>query len=428
MSASRRGVRVLFAVAIACVVATGARPAAARELKLWPLFDYTTDAETGATSLKILGPLIEYGSDPKYRRVAVRPFFSIRQARVGHDDEVRVLYPLLTSRWGVEEQTTRALGGLVTYETRTTTDGRTLTRQSLRALPFYFYEWDGEHGGRASLVPFYADIDDIAGYERVQMILFPGYLRLQQPRYDRRYWLYPFYSAVGGPGGSGYALWPAYGRMAVDDTYQGGFVAWPFYVWDTYTTGDESERHVTSFPFYSTVDGPRRRSTAYGAVLYVHSRDRDADVERFGFPSPVWEYERTMTTGATRTLRMPPFYQQRRLDDSVHAYRRTDGLVVLFHDERTTDLATGTTAHARALFPAFADEGAATWDRGGSPALLDAMLPHDAGVREMYAPLWRAYGWDGPVDAPRVSLAWGAVTREHGTTVYPWHWDAATER
>jgi hypothetical protein len=423
---SRTGARVRLVLAtVACALVLGVGPAPARELKLWPLFDYTSDAATGAQSLKVLGPLIEYERDAQYRRIAVRPFFSIRQARAGHDDEVRVLYPLMTSTWGPEEQTTRALGGLVTYRTSTTSDGTTLTGQHLRALPVYFYDWDGEHGTRISLVPLYADIENLAGYARVQMILFPGYLRLERPRYDRRYWFYPFYSRVGGPGGSGYDVWPLYGRTAIDDTYQGGFVLWPFYVWDAYQHGGETERRVTSFPFYSRVDGPHRTSSAYGAIFYVHTLDRAAEVESFGLPWPLWEYQRQTTTGAALSVRLLPFYEMRQ--NATRTYRRTDGLLVLFHDERETDPATGTAAHVRALFPAVVDEGDATWDRGGSPALLDAMLPHETAVRELYAPLWRVYAWDGPVDAPRISLAWGAVTRERGTTTYPWRWDAAGE-
>jgi hypothetical protein len=233
--------------------------------------------------------------------------------------------------------------------------------------------------------------------------------------------MYPFYSEVGGAGGSGYAVWPAYGRMAVDDTYRGGFVLWPFYVWDAYTRNGETERRFIAFPFYSTVHGPHRESSAYGTLLYVHTLDRAAETESFGFPWPLWEYQRQTTTNAPLTVRLLPFYERR----YEGTYRRTDGLLVLAHDERETDLATGVTAHVRALFPAFVDEGDATWDRGGAPALLDAMLPHETAVRELYAPLWRAYAWDGPVDAPRISLAWGAVTRERGTTTYPWHWDAA---
>jgi hypothetical protein len=44
-------------------------------------------------------------------------------------------------------------------------------------------------------------------------------------------------------------------------------------------------------------------------------------------------------------------------------------------------------------------------------------------VRELYAPLWNAYAWDGTLATPRVSLGWGAVTRDGAETAYPWRFD-----
>ncbi len=419
----------------------GAARAEARELKLWPLFDYRSDAATGTQRLRILGPILEYASDPRYRTFAFRPLLSVRQARVGHDDEVNLLYPFLTSRWQNEEQTTTSFGGLLSYRTTTSTDGRTLISQRFRALPVYFYDWDGEHGGRASLIPVYADLDDVAGFSRVQMVAFPAYLRVMQPEYDRRFWLYPFFSQVSGPRGSGFGVWPAYGRMRVEGSYEGGYAAWPFYVWDARTRDGETERRFTSFPFYATVAGPHRQSVAYGTLLYVHTRDERADLESTGFPWPLWESERRMSSGERVATRLLPFYEARhegpletrriawplyteqRYDDGVRAYRRVDGMLVLLHDETDTETATGKTSHVFALFPGVVDSGDGTWDRGGSPALLDALAPHDRAVRTLYSPLWNAYAWDGTLERPRISMGWGAVEREGAATTYPWRFD-----
>ncbi len=395
-----------------------ATAAAARQWKLWPLFDYTSNDETGTRNLKVLGPLIEYDSDPQYRTVAVRPLFSVRQARVGRDDEVRVLYPLITARWKPEEQTTRSLFGVLTYRTTTSSDGKTLTGQHFRAAPFYFYDWDGEHGHRVSVPPLWADLDDIAGY-RVQMIALPAYLRLSRPDYERRFYGFPIYSRVSGPRADGYAIWPAYGHATIGDEYESGFVGWPFYVWSAEARDGGTERRLTSFPFYASIEGPTRERTAYGTVLWVHGVDRDRDVESFGFPWPLWEYDRRVSTRSPTLYRFQPFYEQRRVDDDVHTFRRDDVLIALLHDETDTERATGKTAHLFALFPIVVDEGDGTWDRRGTPALLDAIAPRDTAVREIYAPVWRAYGWDGPVTDPRVSLLWDAVTREHGVTTGP---------
>jgi hypothetical protein len=430
----------LWLIALALILAGTPAAAHARSIKLWPLFEYEHDEAAGTRSVKALGPLIEYRSDPDYYRLMLRPVLSIRQARGVHDDEVRVLYPLLTSRWAPIEQSTTALGGLLKYTTNTTEDGRALTLQRFRAFPFYFYDWDVPRGGRVSLVPFYADLEDFAGFERVEMLGFPLYLRLRQPLVDRQYLPFPFIGRVGGELGSGHRVWPLYGRKTLGETDDSGFVLWPFYVWETRTSQGESERRFMSFPFYSRVSGPRRESTAFGTIFYVHTLDRTAEQESWGFPWPLWVYQKSTTTDERLTFRLFPFYQARRqgqlearfvawplyrerhFSDDQHTYERRDALLVLARDERWADLESGTSGSLRTVFPFYRNEVDGDWEDGNVLALLDAVLPRNDAVRMLYAPLWAAYAWNGPVEDPRWSAGWGAVTHGPRGTVYPWHW------
>jgi hypothetical protein len=167
------------------------RVTAPRHIDLWPWFSYEADPATQTTRLRILGPLLEYKSAPDRVLLAFRPLISIDQARVGHDDEVQVLYPLLTSRWQSDEQETTGLGGVVRYRTRTSHDGRTLEAQHARLLPIYFYDWERPASyGRLSVVPIYADLEDTFGYEQLELVMFPAYLRLRKPEGERRYYLF----------------------------------------------------------------------------------------------------------------------------------------------------------------------------------------------------------------------------------------------
>ncbi len=179
-----------------------------RSVNLWPLFTYESDPATRKSRVSIFGPLIEYRSDADRQAFFVRPFMSIDQSRVGHDDHVSFLGPVLTSHWGQTEQVTKGFGGLLTYRTRTSADGRTLEHQRVWLLPLYFYEWDRpDQSGRLSVVPIYADIDDFLGYEHIDMVAFPAYVHLEGPKLDRYYYPYPIISRDGPPG-SGYRLWP----------------------------------------------------------------------------------------------------------------------------------------------------------------------------------------------------------------------------
>jgi len=431
----------LWLIALTLVLAAVPAVAHAGVLKLWPLFEYEHDEAAGTRTVKVLGPLIEYRSDPEYYRLMLRPVLSIRQARGIHDDEVRILYPLLTSRWAPVEQSTTALGGLVKYSTATTEDGRALTRQRLRALPFYFYDWDVERGSRVSLVPLYADLENLFGFERVEMLAFPAYLRLRQPRVDRRYLPFPFIGTVGGELGSGHSIWPFYGRTTLDATADSGFVLWPFYIWESRTGEDGSERRFTSFPFYSRVSGPRRESTAYG-IVWVHTIDRAAEQESWGFPWPLWMYERTATE--RRLLRLWPLYEnsrQRPLDSlslpTLYRYRtfsdagfewsRGDGLFFVFRNEHSTNRSLRTERHVEGVLPIYRAVRVDAREEGGAPALLDGIWPENEAVRSLFAPLWQAYAWDGPIGAPRWSVAWNAVTHDATGTHGPWRWDSTAE-
>lgn len=161
------------------------------KIDLWPFLYYESDPVAETSRFQLFGPLLEYRTSADRLWLDFRPLISISQSRVGHDDDVHILYRVMNSHWGDREQTTTALGGLVTYRTQTSEDGRTLESQRARVLPLYFYDWDqSSMFGRVSVAPFYADVDDVFGYDRVQMIMFPAYLHLQRADRDRRYYLF----------------------------------------------------------------------------------------------------------------------------------------------------------------------------------------------------------------------------------------------
>lgn len=179
-----------------------------RSVNLWPLFQYESDPATQKRHWKVFGPLLEYHADAGYQRFYFRPFVSISQSRVGHDDDVSILGPFMKSHWGQTDQVTTGLAGLFSYRTRTSEDGRTLESQNARLLPVYFYEWENPApSGRLSVLPIYADLDDFLGYEHVDVALFPAYVHVKKPSVDRYYYPYPIIIRDG-PEGSGYRLWP----------------------------------------------------------------------------------------------------------------------------------------------------------------------------------------------------------------------------
>lgn len=208
-----------------------------RSINLWPLFQYESDPKTRKSNWKLFGPLLEYRADADRQAIFFRPFVSIDQARVGHDDHVSFLGPVLTSHWGQTEQVTKGFGGLFTYRTRTSADGRTLEAQNARLLPLYFYEWQNpQPRGRISVAPLYVDLEDFYGYEKIEMVLFPAYVRLKTPQLDRHYYPYPIIQRDGPPG-SGYRLWPFPLRDREGDRVEG-------------SAGTDPRERLTWFPLW----------------------------------------------------------------------------------------------------------------------------------------------------------------------------------
>src|SRR5262249_31940991 len=171
-------------------------------------------------------------------------------------------------------------------------------------------------GSSLSVVPLYADLENFFGYERVRMILFPLYLSIEQPLYERTWLPFPFVSRARGRAGEGIRLWPIYGHTVLGADYESRYIAWPFHIRGVDHPGREDETVTRiSWPFFSSLDGPLIHSRSYGFLLilplYTHTTDLKSDTEIEGFPWPAWTRQIDRKTGRRLSLRLWPFYEDR---------------------------------------------------------------------------------------------------------------------
>src|SRR5262249_19368586 len=152
------------------------------------------------------------------------------------------------------------------------------------------------------------------GYERIRMLAFPLYLRIEEPLWTRTWLPFPFVSWVGGHSGEGMRVWPIYGHTVLGSEYESSYVGWPFHIPATEHPGraDAVESRI-AWPFYSTIDSPDVESRSYAFLLllplYTRTVDRKAGMEIRGFPWPFWSIETDLKTGERRSLRMTPIYE-----------------------------------------------------------------------------------------------------------------------
>ena len=430
------------ALLVACLL-TLARPASALDVKLWPLFRYAHDEANDVVRWSAFGPILEFTRTPEARDLRIRPLLWLRQQRGGErDDQADILFPLISTRWQNGYQTFRFL--LFTYSNRPAPKPETraptwATRFEL--FPFVFYRSSPALGTYFGVLPFYLDMPDFYGFERVRVVLFPAYLRLTEPRLERRFFPFPFVSTVGGPAGRGFRLWPVYGRKETLGTERTSYILWPFHIRrERLVPGYGWERTRVDFPFVAAIDGAGRRSRFYGIFLYTHTVDERQAYEGIGSPFPFVYRERALGETAYRIWRFAPFYGRadrppvssrfyawpayrvRRQDVEDFHYERDDAMLVLWRRQRQSNETSGHRERLSTLFPVRRSVEVDGRPSGQMPALFDSVLPKNRGVLALWAPLYGLYRWDTEPDGARVwNVAWGLVARERDRLVGPWH-------
>ncbi len=413
--------------------------ARAFELRAWPLVDF--ESRAGVTHGRVLGPLVEWHRDSKSSTFALRPFYHSSRSATDGTSRGLLLYPLASWTRSAEELSVRFFG-LGSYVHRRTPPPDRPYRSELTIFPFVFYRTTPDSGRSLSVLPFYANLEGFLGYQRIRMLLFPLYLRIEEPLWRRTWLPFPFFSRVGGTAGEGVRAWPIWGHTRLGAEYESSYVGWPFYIRAVSHPGHESE--VTSrisWPLFSTIEGPRIESRSYAFLLvlplYTHTIDRASDTEIEGFPWPFWTVQREISTGRRLSLRLMPFYEDRRtatmhsvfyfwpfyrrregLGDDA-AYRRTDVLFLFYRDQREGE--GEMRLHTRVLVPLWVDRDSPRAGDAQAPTLLDGLFPKNEALRLTWAPLYRLYGSEHHGGETRRDVLWRMWSWGGGKLVPPWY-------
>ncbi len=433
-----RGAVALAALA-AILVLAAPRATGAFELKVWPLVDFTHRASE--TRLSLLGPLVQWQDDGKTSSLAVRPFFYTTRHRDSGRETGFALYPV--AWWGSEpDDFFLRILGLVTYDASSRLKPSSPWARKFTIYPLVFFRQGPEAGTSLSVLPFYANVSHFFGFERIRMVLFPLYLKLVEPLYERTWLPFPFVSWTGGLAGRGWRLWPIYGRSTRGAETETTFIAWPAYIRQDLHLGNEGQiTNRISWPLFSSIDGPDLQSRSYGFLLvfplYTHTVDRKGDSETFGFPWPLWIFQRGLKNGERRSLRLAPFYQDRRTDTlrSVFTlwplyrhrtglgddagYERTDAFFVIYRNQHEgrgpNELRT------RVLLPLWISRSGPQGARAQAITLVDGLFPKNDKIEELYAPLYRLYGSETAGESSTHDLLWKMWEWGGGKFRPPWY-------
>jgi len=418
------------------------------DIKLWPLFRYSHDEATGDLHWSALGPLIEFSRTAERRDLRIRPLLWLRQNRgPGHDDAADILFPLAATRWRDDYQSFRLL--LFTFRSSAPRApapgeppaGAETWTSRFTLFPLVFYRSSPELGTHLSVLPFWLDQPDFFGYQHVRVVMFPAYVRLDQPNLERRFYGFPFVQTLGGANGRGFHVWPLYGDKSVLGESHTSFVAWPFHLRsERLVPGWGWERQRIDLPVYASVDGAGRESHAWGLFAYTHTIDHRQGYEAIGSPWPLVVRDRVLGEDAYRTWRFAPFYgrsdrdgissrfyawpawRTRVQDAPDFHYERRDAMLLLWRRQEQWSAATGRHESLLTVFPALRSESENDRSFGQSPAIVDSLLPKNRGVLALWAPMWGLVRWDTEPDgAHDWNVGWGLLANERRHLVGPWH-------
>lgn len=439
MTSATRGARA--AAGALALVLVRAAPAPALDVQLWPLFRYTRDASGERVRLSLLGPLVEATRGPRARDLRVRPLLWLDRRR---GTRAEVLYPLAAIRREPGYQSARFV--LLTFRAGPDPDAGDAPARAWRRrftlFPLVFYRQSADGERRLGVLPFYLDLEEFFGYERVTTVMFPVYLRLSEPRLVRHFFPFPFLSAFGGADGRGLRLWPLWGDTEIAGRERVRYVLWPFHIRAAHLVpGYGWERRRLDLPFYAAIDGAGRESRFYG-MGYMRSVDARRSTESVGTPWPLAVRERALGESAYRVWRIWPVYgrsdyggissrfygwpgyRRRTQDQGDFHYERRDLGFVLWRRQAEHNEASGRREDLLAMFPLLRSHRRGGARRGQVPAPADSLMPRNRGILGMWAPLWALVRWDErPAGAGGWSVLWGLVAREGGRLRGPWYVD-----
>lgn len=396
-----------------------------------PLISRRQDVH-GTMRLRALGPLFERATAEEGSRLtAVRPMYS----RSVHPDLERsrseYLWPVGYSKAFRDEHSGRVL---LAFWTRFDVEDPE-SRYRFWLIPFYFQGRD-IHGERyAALFPIGGRIHEFLGRDQIEFILFPLYARTTLKEVESHSVLWPIIGYTDGRGIYRARVFPFYGQNRHRDRYNKKFVLWPFWTSAEYYYPGSSGSGYILFPLWGRLRLDDQRSWMVLPPFFRVSRGDRVNMVLAPWPIfqrrtgeirqtwiwPLWGV-RSMR-GVESRFFLWPFLHQERIDRGDEVAQRLVLLPFYYSDVR----------RERVLFPAPLDEDATppraeitanyqkiwplvSYERQGEETRFRMLslwpLRRTASIERNYAPFWTLLQHVRLGDRSDTELLWGVFRRE----------------
>jgi len=280
-----------------------------RRINAWPIYYRETGPEPGSSHTEVLWPFVEIDRRPDYWQLGVRPLLNVRRELAPRDKrrrstaeswfgalpvradqrtastEVQALYPLFQTR------REPARGRQKTWLLPLYYDQRQSTPQGERRfrviLPLLRVSGEVPGKGKFAATPFCGTIYDKLGYDQIDLLLFPLYLRTQADSRISRHLLFPLFSSTRAGDYWYIRAWPLAGCARRSGKFAHGFLLWPFFSYRVQQAADGAvARTFFFFPFYGYSNGPRAESWTVLWPFFSHQKVPGRQYEAWNVPSP----------------------------------------------------------------------------------------------------------------------------------------------
>jgi len=354
----------------------------ARTFTLAPLFNWNTEPVVDNVSWDFLYPVMTYD-------------------RYGAEYRLQVLQ-LLRFSGGATQEAARARG--------------------FTLVPFFWFQRSAEDPSLdySAVWPFYGSMQKRLFRDEVRFVMWPAYVQTRRRDVVTDNYLAPFVHTRRGDGLRGWQVWPFYGTEHKDVTartngfgdvelvpgHDRRFALWPFY--SAADLGIGSTNPVTQrtlLPLYSLQYSPQKDRRMYGWPLGpVWVDDRELGYAQTSFLFPVFAFARGPGKQAARvwplygTTRYPesqsvfaawPLYYHKDTRREPLERHTTRIAFFLYTDIETRNLKTGEASRRSDLWPLFlARREADGRERFQMLAVLEPLLPGNQTIQRLYSPLW----------------------------------------
>ncbi len=295
---------VCLLVALSSLVGTlHAAPLEEGEFDWGPLFSRMVDLH-GDTRFRALGPFVERAESPRGDQLrALRPLYVRAEIAESGRTHYEFVWPLAVAKEFKEQFSWRVLTAFYLDFDRTDPDGR----YRFWLLPLWFHGRNLEGDRYAALFPIAGQIDEFLGQDYIRFFFWPLWMQTAVNEVESRHLLWPIVSHTSGKGIHRFRVFPFYGYSRHRDRFEKRFILWPIWTEARYNYPTSYGSGYVLFPLYGRIRLSDESTTFVLPPFFRYSRGQR--VRTVNAPWPFFQYR----TGEEQRLYFFPVWGRRTL-------------------------------------------------------------------------------------------------------------------